>query len=148
MFTIGFKNSKYDFDILDNPYVAVQAGKSVTDWILSENKDISLRKCNDEEGYKADGIWYQGFKGNLLCLDDPGNLKIKANWHEPEFESLVVECMNSTTRLCKSPEDIEDFIRHFQIFLFKSNTFVNDGIYKHNTEFISSDGQYFPIEIE
>lgn len=74
LFSIGFKNSKYDFDILDNPYVAVQAGKSVTDWIISENTDIVIRKCNDEEGYRADGVWYVDFHGNLLCLDDPGKL--------------------------------------------------------------------------
>ena len=86
-FTIGFKNLKYDFDILDNPYVALQAGKAVTDWVISENKDIVMRKCTDEEGYRADGVWYQAFKQNLICLSNPGDLQIKSNWAEYSFEN-------------------------------------------------------------
>ena len=96
---IGVRTSEYEFDILDNPYVKVKIGKVKTDWVISENKDVSLRRCTDEEAYDFYGIFYYTFKGNFLCLDNPGNLKIKSSWFEVDYENpyfMVSECLNTT----------------------------------------------------
>jgi hypothetical protein len=92
---IGVRSSEYVFDILDNPYIYFGIGKAKTDWVITENTDISLRKCTDEESFEFYGVWYKTFKGNMLCINDPGNLKIKSNWLELDYENpfiLINEC--------------------------------------------------------
>ena len=47
-FVISVTNDNYDFDITDNPYIAVEANRAVTGWKLERNSDIEIRKCNEE----------------------------------------------------------------------------------------------------
>ena len=148
--SFGIRNDKYEFDIMDNPYINMQLAKAVSDWVISKNEDTFLRKCTDEEAFAANGHWYPTFKGNMVCMNDPKKLKIKSNWYDLDYENpyfMINECINSTTRVCESPEIIEDFIRNMQVVLFKQSLKVNDRIYKEDAKYHRDDGTYFPIEL-
>ena len=82
IFALGLKNSKYEFDIADNPYISVLLGHAETDWKLSKNNDTFARKCTTEEAFAINGAWSEVFKGNMICLDQPSKLKIQSNWRE------------------------------------------------------------------
>jgi hypothetical protein len=60
-FLIGFilDNDKQAFDIFDNPYISVKAGKAKSGWEVVPNDSISLRKCTEEEAIALRGeYWY------------------------------------------------------------------------------------------
>ena len=69
MMSLGIINEKYEFDILDNPYVAIVFGRVKTDWVISENTDTLFRKRTDEEAHQA-YHWYEDFKKNMVCFQN------------------------------------------------------------------------------
>ena len=56
-FVITIKNDYYEFDIENNPYFSIEANIAVTDWKLSRNPDITMRKCSQEELEFFYGEW-------------------------------------------------------------------------------------------
>ena len=48
-FALGIANKGYEFDIMDNKYVKLEANKVTTDWDLQRNNDTTIRKCNLQE---------------------------------------------------------------------------------------------------
>ena len=107
-FIIGVQNNQYDFDIIDNKYIYVEANRALTGWNTEPNTDIKMRKCNQKELKAAYGDWASN-NINSMCLDNPDDLKIKGNWDRPEYKVpyfMIVECRNTTEKVCASPSEI------------------------------------------
>lgn len=108
-FVISITNDNYEFDITDNPYIAVQANRAVTGWKLEPNSDISMRKCNEQELKFFFGEWAYNNQ-NSMCIDDPNLFRLHSNWDLPQYKApyfQVVECHNTTqSQKCASPNQI------------------------------------------
>lgn len=63
--------TRTDFDIMDNPYVQVEAYKVSTGWEISRNDEIGIRKCTEEDlEFMKD---YLNQYQNSVCIDDYTN---------------------------------------------------------------------------
>lgn len=85
-FVISVTNDQYDFDISDNPYIAVEANRAVSGWKLEPNTDISVRKCNQEELNFFFGDWAYN-NANSICIDNPDLFKLHSNWDHKEYKT-------------------------------------------------------------
>ena len=68
-------NQIMEFDIFDNPYIAIRVRSLQSPWIFSDDTEFQIRKCNNEEGKRIYGQYYGMLPGNFLCFDDPKKLR-------------------------------------------------------------------------
>jgi hypothetical protein len=60
-FIVGFIlfNDMQTFDVFDNPYISVKAGRAKSGWKVFPNDAISLRQCTEDEAVALRGkYWY------------------------------------------------------------------------------------------
>ena len=157
-FVISVTNSNYEFDITNNPYIAVEANRAVTGWNLGPNTDITVRKCDQEELEFFFGEWAYN-NGNSICIDDPDSFKLHSNWDLKEYKTpyfQIVECHNTTEApdKCASPLEIQQFIRSSVIKASILKTVVVEGNYENQPVHDDShfrdlaNGEFYPLRVQ
>ena len=108
-FALYIQLSDPDFDILDNKYVEVVPYEVTSGWSLNVNKDLKLRKCNQEEINELFGE-FAFYNKESLCFDENSNMRLRANWMGYKNYVLqqftLIECQPSKKKKCASPEQI------------------------------------------
>lgn len=156
-FVISVTNNDYpDFDIADNPYIAVEANRAVTGWNLGPNTDITMRKCNEEELSFFFGEWAYN-NANSMCLDDPDALKLHSNWDHKEYKTpyfQIVECHETPDKICASQNEIQNFVRSSVIKASLLKTVVVEGIYENQPVDEEGhfrdmkNGDFYPLRVQ
>ena len=78
-FALYIQPSDPDFDILDNKYVELVPYEVTKNWEVKVNRELVLRKCNQEELEYIFGEWKEGNKESV-CFDGESGIRIKGNW--------------------------------------------------------------------
>ena len=154
--TIGIENP--DIDIMNNPFFQFQTAQVENDWKITKT-DLALRKCTEDEHLHIYDH-SEEYKNNI-CIGDYSNLKIQSDWNleEEKFITpyiMVIECQNATenNNWCKSPEEIQEFMRNTMFNVQTVETTFFDNIYKDNAQYFAmqdngedSDKHYFPLDV-
>ena len=80
---------------------------------------------------------------------------MNSNWWEEQFSNpfIIIEGCKSTTKNggnCKTPTEIESFMKKSIFYLVGQKTFVDKSIYENNAKDFPNDDEigYFPLRID
>lgn len=70
---------------------------------------------------------------NAICIDDYSKLQIRSNWYNEVYECpyfMISECKNTTNKLCKSKEEIQEFVRETEFQMSTLHTEFDENMYE------------------
>ena len=91
-----------------------------------------MRKCNELELKRTFGEWAKN-NVNSMCIDDPTQLRMEANWDLKQYKVpyfMIVECKNTTEKVCATPMEIQDFLRSSTIKASMLKTISVESLYE------------------
>lgn len=134
-------------DLLDNPYIRVNAFRMSEDFLLKDSEKIKLRKCTIEDLTAFMSERTAGYYPNSLCFADRSKVEIEGNWFEKSFKTIqltVEECIGEG---CKSRDEIASFMKTNLFYFLSQNTIVSPEIYYTEAIKLGLENieNYFPL---
>jgi hypothetical protein len=139
-----FSNDESLIDLLDNPYIQLHAiqfqSSTTTIYNMDMESGLKLVNCIDLEPEFMSMSTL--LLGNELCFENKSKVNILASPQFKEWDYPMVRITKcdpaSYHGTCKSEEEIDQFLKHSNFYVFNMQTAVDQSIF-------SDEVDYFPI---